>query len=205
MTNNAAGPSDHEKFLGFRVKALRKRRGLSLTKLAEMTALSAGYISQLERNLTQPSMATMIKLARCFGVSVQWFFATEPKPKPEDSKYIVRKTNRLPLSYQGGIIDELLPFRSGAGIELIYCRIPPGSASGADMHVQVGEEAGYVLHGQLKLEIGDETFLLTEGDGFAFSGGEPHRFSNPGDEETVVLWAITPPEFWSIHSHEKVD
>lgn len=194
--------SNNDQFLGFRVKALRKRHGLSLSKLAQITGLSAGYISQLERDLTQPSMATMIKLAQYFGVSVQWFFTNEPKPKSEDSKYIVRKKNRLPLNYEGGITDELLPFRSGVGIELIYCRIPPGAASGKEMHVQTGDEAGYVLQGELQLTIGEEQFTLTQGDGFGFAGGEPHRFFNPGQEETIVLWAITPPEFWSIHCQE---
>src|SRR5699024_10011269 len=104
-------------------------------QLAEKVDLSAGYISQLERNLTQPSMATMINLARCFGVSVQWFFATEPQPDPQVGNYIVRRNNRLSLIYQGGIVDELLPFRTSVALDLIYRNIPPNAVRGSERHV----------------------------------------------------------------------
>lgn len=188
--------------MGFRVKALRKRRGWSLSELATATKLSAGYISQLERGVAQPSLATMIELARTFGVSVQWFFAGEPRPNPSDGKYVVRKSDRLRLTYQGGVIDELLPFRSGGAIEMIYCRLPPGAMSGDGLHTQVGDEAGFVVSGELSLQIEDEHYVLKAGDGFSFSGEKPHRFGNQGEEETVVIWAITPPEFWSVNLAE---
>ncbi|MDH5856592.1 helix-turn-helix domain-containing protein [Lampropedia aestuarii] len=196
------GGEPRERFLGFRVKALRKRRGWSLSELAKATNLSAGYISQLERGVAQPSLATMIELARTFGVSVQWFFAGEPRPNPSDGKYVVRKSDRLRLNYQGGVVDELLPFRGGGAIEMIYCRLPPGSMSGEGLHTQVGDEAGFVMVGEMSLQIEDDLYILKAGDGFSFPGERPHRFFNDGDVETVVIWAITPPEFWSVNLAE---
>ncbi len=200
--NAESGGKPHERFMGFRVKALRKRRGWSLSKLGEETNLSAGYISQLERGVAQPSLATMITLGKTFGVNVQWFFVDEPRPSPADGKYIVRKNDRLLLTYQGGIVDELLPFRAGGAIEMIYCRLPPGSVSGEGLHTQVGDEAGFVLSGEMSLQIEEELFVLKAGDGFSFSGERPHRFFNQGDIEAVVIWVITPPEFWSVNLAE---
>lgn len=202
MDTTQTAPQENKIFHGSRIKSLRKRRGWSLKQLAEKVDLSAGYISQLERDLTQPSMATMINLARCFGVSVQWFFATEPQPDPQDGNYIVRRDNRLPLMYQGGIVDELLPFRTPVALELIYCKIPPNAISGNEPHVQSGDEAGFVLEGTLELTIDGHLYTLNKGDGFAIPGGIPHQFRNPGETETIVLWSITPPEFWSVHLAE---
>lgn len=65
-------------FLGTRIRGLRKARGLTLTALAQASELTAGYLSQLERNLAYPSIPALFNIARSLGVTIQWFFASEP-------------------------------------------------------------------------------------------------------------------------------
>ncbi len=58
-----------------------------------------------------------------------------------------------------------------------------------------GDEIAVVLEGQLEVQVGDETVLLQVGDSISFNGNLPHKFTNPGDQNAVVIAAITPPRF----------
>lgn len=95
-------------FLGTRIRGLRKRRGMTLAELAAHSELTAGYISQLERNLSYPSIPALFNIARSLGVTIQWFFASEATTAPEDQGYVVRRNSRLSVHYEDGIVDQLL-------------------------------------------------------------------------------------------------
>jgi transcriptional regulator with XRE-family HTH domain len=181
-------------FLGTRIRALRKRRGLTLTALAEQSALTAGYISQLERNLAYPSIPALFNIARSLGVTIQWFFASEAPVNEADRGYVVRRSARTSLNYEDGIIDELLSPQPLRQLEMLHSRFPPGTYN-EESYSHEGEEAGYVLSGEFELWVGDRHFHLKEGDSFAFSSREPHRYGNPGDQDALILWVITPPTF----------
>ena len=71
-------------------------------------------------------------------------------------------------------------------------RYAPGSSTGDDLYGHRGEEAGIVVAGVLQVTIGEEVYRLEEGDSFSFPSSLPHRFANPSEEETVVVWANTP-------------
>ncbi|MBT8765591.1 cupin domain-containing protein [Metapseudomonas boanensis] len=190
---NAATPAESQ-FLGTRIRALRKRRGMTLSELAEQSNLTAGYISQLERNLAYPSIPALFNIARSLGVTIQWFFASEANTTEADKGYVVRRNSRMSLHYEDGIIDELLSPQPSRQLEILHSRFPPGAYS-EESYSHEGEEAGYILSGEFELWVGDKHFLLQEGDSFSFSSQEPHRYGNPGDRDTLVLWVITPPTF----------
>ncbi|WP_300720136.1 cupin domain-containing protein [Pseudomonas sp.] len=181
-------------FLGTRIRGLRKRRGMTLATLAAMSELTAGYISQLERNLAYPSIAALFNIARSLGVTIQWFFASEASATPEDSGYVVRKNNRMSVHYEDGIVDQLLTPQPNRQLEMLHSRFPPGTYS-QQSYSHEGEEAGYVLSGCFELWVSDRHFQLGEGDSFSFSSQEPHRYGNPGEVDAVVVWVITPPTF----------
>ena len=186
--------SDPAGFLGERIRGLRKRRGLTLAQLAEAAGLSIGYISQLERNLASPSIPALVSIAKGLGVTVQWFFAGEAVVPEDERGYVIRRGNRLSLRYAGGIVDELLTPKLSLQVEMIYTRMPAGTES-AQSYSHEGDEVGFVLQGQLEFWIGARYFLLHAGDTCSYSSREPHRYRNPGPEEAVVLWAISPPSF----------
>lgn len=184
----------HPLFLGTRIRGLRKARGLTLTELAQLSELTAGYLSQLERNLAYPSIPALFNIARSLGVTIQWFFASEAAPAPEDEGYVVRKNNRQSIRYEDGIVDQLLTPLPNHQLEMLHSCFPPGTYS-QQSYSHEGEEAGYVLSGTFELWVGERHFLLTEGDSFSFASSEPHRYGNPGKVDTVVIWVITPPTF----------
>ena len=186
------GPAPH--FLGTRIRGLRKRRGMTLARLASLSELTAGYISQLERNLAYPSIPALFNIARSLGVTIQWFFASEASSTAEDSGYVVRKNSRMSVHYEDGIVDQLLTPQPNRQLEMLHSRFPPGTYS-QQSYSHEGEEAGFLLSGSFELWVSDRHFLLNEGDSFSFSSQEPHRYGNPGDVDAVVVWVITPPTF----------
>lgn len=181
-------------FLGDRMRGLRKRRGLTLAALAKAAGLSTGYISQLERDLAQPSIPALVAIARALGVTVQWFFAGEVPVPPEEHGFVIRRANRLRLHYEGGIVDELLTPKLSLQVEMIHTRLPPGTES-AQSYSHDGDEVGLVLEGRVEFWVGERHFLLEAGDSISFASQNPHRYRNPGPKDAVILWAISPPSF----------
>lgn len=111
-------------FLGTRIRGLRKRRGMTLAELAKQSELTAGYISQLERNLSYPSIPALFNIARSLGVTIQWFFASEASTAPEDQGYVVRRNSRLSVHYEDGIVDQLLTPQPNRQLEILHSRFP---------------------------------------------------------------------------------
>lgn len=181
--------------VGREIKFLRKARDKKLVQLSKETGLSQGYLSQIERGISSPSIKALHSISRALGVTISWFF---PGVVPEDGDVrdiVVRADKRRKLSYSSGITDELLSPDLGGELELLRCIFQPGSVSGDESYTHQGEEAGIVVTGVLHLWIGDEHIILNEGDSFSFSSSVPHRYANPSDSETIVIWAITPPTY----------
>jgi transcriptional regulator with XRE-family HTH domain len=186
---------DADERVGFEVRDLRHARDMTLADLAEATGLSVGYLSQVERGVSSPSVKALHSISRAMGVTISWFFS--PASEDEDSlrDIIVRAGNRRRLTFKSGITDELLSPNLRRQIELLRCVFPPGSKSGDQPYAHQGEEAGIVISGALRLWVDDEEVILRAGDSFAFESDKPHRYDNPFDEETIVIWAITPPSY----------
>jgi quercetin dioxygenase-like cupin family protein len=73
-------------------------------------------------------------------------------------------------------------------------RIAPQSGSG-ESYTHEGEEFLYILQGELQISLQEEEYRLRPGDSFYFESHTPHRWINPGRDETWVLWVNTPPTF----------
>lgn len=181
--------------IGEKIRLLRRSRKVTLKELAGQTSLSIGYISQVERNLSSPSVNVLRDIAIVLGVNISWFFEAPEKSQTGEERFIVRKGNRRQLRFRSGITDSLLTPDLNGQIELLLSRFEPGASSGEEPYTHNGEEAGVVMTGQLELWIGGENFLLSEGDSFNFPSSMPHRYRNPGETESVVIWSITPPSY----------
>lgn len=188
--------------LGAEIRNLRKAKRLTLGALAEATGLSPGFISQIERAQNRPSVTALFRISRALGVSVSWFFPADASDQPADRPadrtrergQVVRRADRRAIAYDDGIRDELLTPGLGGKLELLSCKFAPGS--GVDtVYAHEGEEAGLVLSGVFDLWIGDCHYRLEAGDSFAFDSATPHRYRNPSESDTIVIWALTPPSF----------
>ena len=173
--------------LGGRVRILRKRRNMTLAKLADGAGLSTGYISQIERGLVCPSIPALTNIARSLAVSIDWFFVANDQAPAEELGYVVRRKTRLRMPEDAGLTEEILTERSGLGLQMIYSTLAPGSEDTAGRTFS-GDCVGYVLSGQLGIWIGEHHFTLDEGDSCSWESGEYRRLHNPGPHGTTVLW-----------------
>lgn len=186
---------DIDEKVGTEIRELRKARDMTITELGRETGLSQGYLSQIERGISSPSIKALHSISRALGVTISWFFSATSNTDSALRDFVVRAENRRTLTFSSGIVDELLSPNLGRNIELLRCVFQPGAASGSEPYTHRGEEAGIVIAGSLNLWLGEQHIVLNEGDSFAFSSDTPHRYNNPTDSETVVIWAITPPSY----------
>lgn len=179
--------------LGRDIRALRKSRGFTLAELAEKLGRSIGYLSQIERGLSEVSINDLRRIADLFNVPISWFFAQASAPDAE-SGYIVRAGARRRLgSVESGLVEEMLSPDLGGDFEIIRSMFEPG-AELSEPHHRPTEEAGYVVSGALDIWISGALFHLRAGDSFRFNN-EPFRWHNPGSERCVVIWVIAPPVY----------
>jgi len=176
--------------IGVKIKQLRLQRGLTQEELAARTELTKGFISQLERDLTSPSIATLMDILEALGTNVASFFreaAEEPVSYSVDDMFVKQETD-------GYTIQWLVTNAQKNALEPILVTIPAG-ISGAPDDPHEGEEFGYVLSGSITLVLGDKKYRVKKGGSFYFRPTRIHYLSNTGKAEARVLWVSTPPSF----------
>ncbi len=177
--------------VGGRIRDLRRLRQLSLETVAAKTALSIGFLSQIERGLSSPSLRVLATLADVLGVGIAALFGASPQGDGASDSEVTRGPQRPELKlWRSGISKQLLSAAGGDNkLNLFLVHLEPGGSSGDELYTHDGEEAGLVLEGEMMLTVDTETWSLKQGDSFRFASRRPHRFSNPaGDAKAVVLW-----------------
>ena len=177
--------------VGQRIRDLRRSRKLSLETIAARTDLSIGFLSQIERGLSSPSLRVLATIADVLGIGIAGLFgATETTASGSDA-IVTREQQRAELNlWRTGISKQLLsPSGSEGRLNLFLVHMEPGGSTGDELYTHDGEEAGLVLEGEMILTVDAETWTLKAGDSFRFASRRPHRFSNPsGKAKAVVLW-----------------
>ena len=179
--------------LGQDLRVLRKQRGLTLIELASRVDRSVGWLSQVERNLSAPSVDEIASLSKALDVSLESFLGRSPT-LPREADHVVRKSNRRPLSARvDGLVEELLSPDLTDEFEVVHSTFLPGAAR-HDALTRPTQEVGYIVSGELHITIGGETFHLTPGDSFRIRG-EPFGWENRGSEPCIAIWVIAPPVY----------
>ncbi|MGG1573540.1 helix-turn-helix domain-containing protein [Fictibacillus sp. NRS-1165] len=179
--------------IGTKIRTLRKSMDMSVRQLSEVTDCTPSFISQIERNLANPSINTLKKIATTLDVPLIYFFEESIEETPEE-EYIVRREKRKKLNSPGEKAEVFLltPSHNIKNIEMHMIVIEPGGKSDR-LYVNNAEEVGYILQGTLVLFLGDEEFEVNQGDSIYFPGNIPHGWENRTDKEVVTIWAATPP------------
>ncbi len=173
------------------IRALRKSRGLTLAELALRLGRSVGWMSQVERGLSTPSIADLRAFADIFAVPISLFFGHEV-PNEHERGVIVRAGRRRSLGTSAsGLVEELLSPDLGGSFEVLRSEFAPGAVLQAVSH-RPTEEAGYLVSGFFDIEIDGVWHSLSAGDSFRFDN-KPFRWKNPGSEPAVVIWVVSPP------------
>ena len=177
--------------VGRRIRDLRREHKLSLETIAAKTDLSIGFLSQIERGLSSPSLRVLATLADVLGVGIAALFGSKPSDDPASGGVVTRQLQRAELKlWRTGISKQLLsPAGTENRLNLFLVHLEPGGNTGDELYTHDGEEAGLVLEGEMTLTVDAETWSLKTGDSFRFASRRTHRFSNPAENaKAVVLW-----------------
>ena len=175
--------------VGAILRRFRKESGISLQKLADLSGVSVGTISQVERDLANPSLRVLTNIRNALNLPASALFHEIALP-PERDPSFVRRAAQRPRLELGYISKELLSAGTPHSLQLMILHIPPGNSSGDKMIRYPAEKAGLVLEGEIILTVGEEDARLQKGDSFVFDSSTSHGFSNPGAIEAKVLWII---------------
>jgi transcriptional regulator with XRE-family HTH domain len=182
-----------ERVLAGDIRALRKARGLTLAEIGSKLGRSVGWVSQVERGLSTPSLGDLRAFAELFGVPISLFFSHDV-PVESERGVVVRAGRRRTLgTSESGLVEELLSPDLGGSFEMVRSVFAPGAELKAEAQ-RPTEEAGYVASGLFDIEIGGVWHRLGEGDSFRFEG-KPYRWRNPGAEPAIVIWVVSPPVY----------
>jgi transcriptional regulator with XRE-family HTH domain len=182
----AAGNQDLR--IGARLRDARRRQGLTIDQIAQSTGLTKGFISRIERDVTSPSVSSLVTVCAALSLPVGELF-TAPKTD------VVRRAQAPHIQLTGRGADErLLTPRGQARLQLVHSIIEPGGTGGEELYTLNCEvEVAHVLRGRLQVLFSRSAELLEAGDTMTFSGREPHTWHNPdADEAAEVLWVIVP-------------
>ncbi len=175
--------------IGAKIKVLRQQLGLTQSELADRAELSKGFISQLERDLTSPSIATLTDILECLGTGLRQFFSDG-----EQEKVAFADEDMFEKEEEDKKIVWLVPSAQKNEMEPILLTLEAGAKTDED-RPHPGEEFGYVLTGSVLLVLGGKKHRVKKGGSFYYKADLPHYLENTGKKKAQVIWVSTPPNF----------
>ena len=176
--------------VGNRIRELRAARGITVTELARRAEVSTGLISQVERELADPSLVTIRKIAKALDVPLFSLF----EESQTDDVAVVRRDTRMHIQSPGGILYTRISAGRGR-LEVLQGTLAPGTASNTEPWSHPSEECTVVTSGKLVVEVAGTERALDVGDSCYFDSRLPHRYVNPHRKPAEFIISITPPSY----------
>lgn len=175
--------------IGGKIKRLRVTNQLTLEELANRCELTKGFLSQVERNLTSPSIATLEDILEALGTTLHDFFNESVEEQIVFGKddYFINEQDDYVISY-------IVPNAQKNEMEPILIELEKGKAS-MEIPPHEGEEFGYVIQGQVHLHYGNKNLVVKKGETFYLKGNRTHYLENVVETKAKVVWISTPPLF----------
>lgn len=176
--------------IGYKIKALRVAKNLTQEELADRAELSKGFISQVERDLTSPSIATLMDILQCLGTNLKDFFNDE-----EEEQIVFRQEDYFEKTDEelGNKIEWIIPNAQKNEMEPIRLTLRPCGSTYPDQPHE-GEEFGYVLSGSIIIHVGSKNYKAKKGEAFYFTPSGRH-YIEAGKNGAVLIWVSSPPSF----------
>ena len=186
-------PTAQNLTLGTKLRNLRHERSLTMKEVAALADLTESFISQVERDSVNPSVASLLRICEALGVHIANLFDAPAKP----SGRVVRSSERSRMVYPGfASMDALLTPDLNGKLEVIWAESGPGGSSGEQYYTHPGdEECIVVIRGSLDIWVGEECHILHAGDAITFESRTPHRWKNAGRGKMEAIWVVTPPSY----------
>ena len=178
--------------IGQKLKHLRIKQGLTQEELADRAELSKGFISQLERDITSPSIASLEDILQCLGTSISEFFQEEKEEEQivfSEEDYFVKEDLQ-----DRNQIRWIIPNAQKNEMEPILVTIEPGGSTYPD-NPHEGEEFGYVIEGTVTIVIDNEKHQAKKGESFYVACDKPHYLENTTNRQAKAIWISSPPSF----------
>lgn len=170
--------------IGSTIRAIRKRKNITIAQICEETGLSQGFMSQVETNKTSPSIATLESIAKTLKVPLAYLLLQQ-----EERMNIVRKEERR-ITKSGVENLKVEHLSSTKNVRMMLVEFPPGTSTGDVPHAHEGEEVHFVMKGRISAEQGEDKAEFGEGDSFSWNACTPHLVRNISEETAIVLISI---------------
>jgi len=177
--------------IGQKIKELRIQKSLTQEELADRAELSKGFISQLERDLTSPSIATLVDILQCLGTNLEEFFS-----ETAAEQVVFKKTDYFEKydSDLKNLVKWIIPNAQKNMMEPILLALDPGGSTYPD-NPHEGEEFGFIISGSIVLHIGNRAYKAKKGESFYFTANKKHYITASEKSGATLLWVSTPPSF----------
>lgn len=175
--------------LGGKIRDLRQQYNLTQEELADRCELTKGYISQLENDLTSPSIATLVDILNALGTTLADFFRDGA-----DEKVVFSQEEYIEKRSDGMVWNWVIPNAQKNMMEPVLVELEAEASTQVDFPHD-GEEFGYVLEGRIAIVCGKKTHVAKKGESFYFTANREHRIFNKGKGRARFLWISTPPNF----------
>ena len=175
--------------IGKKLKELRLQNDLTLVDLASRCELTKGFLSQVEHNLTTPSIATLEDIVEALGTNLSEFFREE-----EEAQIVFSTQDFFVDEKDGYTIEWVIPNAQKNQMEPILLTLHAHETS-PELSSHNGEEFGYVLKGSVTLVRGTKKYKLKAQETFYLDGSKGHYLYNHGSSDAKILWITTPPMF----------
>ncbi|MBE5736771.1 MAG: cupin domain-containing protein [Clostridiales bacterium] len=176
--------------LGEKIRDLRLYCELTQEELADRCELTKGYISQLENDLTSPSIATLIDILYALGTDLKEFFSDIEK----EEKISFNKNEFIEKATDEYVLNWLVPNAQKNQMEPVHMKLMAGKSSEEDFPHE-GEEFGYVIKGEITVVLGKRKIKVKKGESFYYTANKMHRIVNTGKIDAEFIWVSSPPSF----------
>ncbi|MVW70872.1 cupin domain-containing protein [Bordetella sp. 15P40C-2] len=182
--------------IGQAIRRIRKNKHISLQALSSASGVAIGMLSQIERDLGNPSLKTLMRIQQALDVPLSALFdadgEADAKISQDDLAHHVRHaTSRRAVQFGTPLMTkEMLSPPAGQRLQFMVLNIQPGGTSGPSPLSYPAEKGGLVLEGAFELTLAGKVLQLRAGDSFQFDGATPHTFSNPYEEPASLMWII---------------
>lgn len=179
--------------IGAKVARLRKLHNLSQRELAERADITHSAISSIENDKVSPSVSSLQKIVNVFSMSLSEFFTSdEPNIKPS---VVIKPAQFIEIGNESVSMKLVCDGRENRQMGFLIEAYQPHSSTGLKTIKHEGEEAGTVLEGEIELTLGNETYVIRQGEGYLFDTSIPHKFTNRTDQVCRIISAHTPASF----------
>ncbi|MDR3544121.1 MAG: XRE family transcriptional regulator [Desulfosporosinus sp.] len=161
----------------------RKRRGLSLDKVSELTGVSKAMLGQIERGESAPTVNVLWKIATGLKVSFSSLLSNQEEDK---ETLLIHHSEVTPIIEENGqmrIYPQFI-FDSNRGFEVFIIELEQGCSHKSEPHDEGVEEYISLIEGVLEVNIGEDIYVLNKGDAMRYMANKKHIYRNLADKCT---------------------